>query len=67
MQRVLNHENYIMDLAASNAAGSGVQPTYFKLYDALADLEMDNLFPSEFDRLARRMATDDALWEKFAK
>lgn len=56
-----------MDLAASNAAGPSVQPTYYRLYEALSDLEMDNLFPAEFDRLARRLSTDEALWQKFAK
>ena len=56
-----------MDLNATNAAGESVRPEYFKLYDARTDLGMENLFPAEWDRLARRMADDDELYEQFFK
>ena len=50
---------------AANAAGSGVRPEYFKLYSAKADLGMANLYPADWDDLARRMVTDDELYDQF--
>lgn len=56
-----------MDLEASNNAGPSVRPDYFMLYDAKTDWELDNLLPASWDLLAKKIANDDAAWEKFYK
>ena len=63
--RVIDAETYIMDIDAANANGSSVDPTYFLFYDMRTDLEMDTLFPSEFDKLAYKLRDDDAMWAKY--
>lgn len=64
-RRVLNSETYIASLEDANNMGEDERPVYFKLYDALTDLEMPSLFPADWDAVARRLATDDEYFEKF--
>ena len=64
-QRVQNKEVYIFRLSEANNAGLDERPKYFKLYDARNDLEMASLFPSDFDQVARRLATDDEYYAKY--
>lgn len=52
-------------MEAANTVGEDERPVYFKLYDALADLEMPSLFPADWDAVARRLATDDEYFQKF--
>lgn len=66
-QRVLEAETYMYDIKEANLQGSSARPQYFKLYDSKKDLGMKNLFPEEWDQLARRMVTDDELYAKFFK
>jgi len=64
-QRVLDHETYIFNLETANALGQEIRPSYFKYYSARKDLEMDSLFPQDYDLLAKRMATDDQFYAKY--
>ena len=66
-QRVLESETYIFDLEQANIGGELFKPIYYRLYDAKTDLGMENLFPADWDDLARRMATDDELFAKFER
>ena len=59
----MEKEVYIFRL--SEATNANEKPRYFKLYDARNDLEMDALFPSNYDLLAHRLASDDEYYEKF--
>ena len=63
-QRVLDVDTYIFNLTDANLSRDK-QPEYFKLYSHRNDLEMENLFPADFDELAHRMKTDDATYSKF--
>ena len=63
-QRVLDVDTYIFNLTDANLSRDK-QPEYFKLYSHRNDLEMENLFPADFDELAHRMKTDDATYNKF--
>ena len=45
--------------------GETKRPEYYLLYDHRKDLGMDNLYPKDFDSLARRLAVDDELLNKF--
>ena len=58
-------DTYVFNLTAANLNSEAKRPEYFQLYNHRADLGMENLFPADFDGLARKMATDDALYEKF--
>jgi len=61
--RVLNKEVYIFRL--SETTNVSERPRYFKLYDARNDLEMDSLFPRDYDLVARRLANDDTFYAKY--
>ena len=63
-QRVLDVDTYIFNLTDANLSRDK-QPEYFKLYNHRNDLEMENLFPADFDELAHRMKTDDETYSKF--
>ncbi len=52
-QRVVDHETYIFNLETANVLGQSHRPSYFKYYTAKKDLEMENLFPMDYDKLAR--------------
>ena len=57
---MIDHETYLFNLETANVLGPDTRPSYFKYYTAQKDLEMENLFPADYDLLAKRMATDDA-------
>jgi hypothetical protein len=61
----LDKEVYIFDLDAANSIGLDQRPSYFKLYDVKEDLEMTSLFAKDYDQLVKRMATDDAFYDKY--
>ena len=61
---MLDVDTYIFNLTDANLSRDK-QPEYFKLYNHRNDLEMENLFPADFDELAHRMKTDDATYNKF--
>ena len=63
--RILGHDTYIFNLTAANIAGPDQEPIWYKLYSAPQDLGMENLFPSEYEQLVRRMVVDDELYEQF--
>jgi len=65
--RILESETYIFNLTAANQAGPDVDPVWYKLYTAPQDLEMESLLPQEWDKLVRRLAVDDVLFDKFAR
>jgi len=65
--RVLESETYIFNLTAANLAGENSQPSWYKLYTATQDLEMESLFPQDWDKLVRRLAVDDDLFAKFMR
>ena len=62
---MIDADTYIANLTAANLNNGERRPEYFKLYNHKIDLEMDNLFPDDFDKLARRLAVDDVLYDKF--
>ena len=61
---MLDVDTYIFNLTDANLSRDK-QPEYFKLYSHRNDLEMENLFPADFDELAHRMKTDDETYSKF--
>ncbi len=44
-----------------------MRPTYFKFYEGKSGLEIESLFPEDFDQVARRMAKDDIYYEKYLR
>ena len=64
LQRVLEKEVYIFRLSEANTNVSE-KPRYFKLYDARNDLEMDSLFPRDYDKVVHRLAYDDDYYAKY--
>ena len=64
LQRVLEKEVYIFRLSEANTNVSE-KPRYFKLYDARNDLEMDSLFPRDYDKVVHRLAEDDDYYAKY--
>ena len=62
---MIDHETYIFNLETANVLGPSIHPSYFKYYTAKKDLEMENLFPEDYDKLARRMASDNAFYDKY--
>jgi len=62
--QITDVRTYVMDLAKANK-GETKRPEYYLLYDHRKDLGMDNLYPKDFDSLARRLAVDDELLNKF--
>jgi len=65
--RILDTETYVFDLPSANAAGQDVLPNWYKIYSAKQDLEMENLFPAEWDKLVRRLANEEDFYEKWVK
>jgi len=65
--RILDHETYVFNLTAANLAGENNEPSWYKLYTATQDLEMESLFPQDWDNLVRRMWVDDELFGKFMR
>ena len=65
--RMLDHETYVFNLAEANVAGEDTEPQWYKLYSARQDLQMESLFPQDFDKLVRRMWVDDELYAKFMR
>ena len=64
-QRVIDVDTYIFNLTAANVHSGDKSPEYFRLYNHREDLEMENLFPSDFDQLAHKLAVDDSLYDKY--
>ena len=64
-QRVIDVDTYIFNLTAANMNYEDKSPEYFRLYNHREDLEMENLFPSDFDQLAHKLAVDDSLYDKY--
>ena len=58
-------DTYIANLTEANVNAESKSPEYFRLYNHRENLEMENLFPSDFDELAHNLATDDPLYEKY--
>ena len=52
-------------MTEANENGEGMSPRYFKLYNHKEDLDMESVFPKDFDELARRMATNETLYNRF--
>merc|ERR1719369_1732483 len=65
--RVLDTETFVFDLPAANTAGQDNLPQWYKLYSAKQDLEMDSLLPAEWDKLVRRLASDEEFYEKWLR
>jgi len=65
--RVLESETYIFNMDSANIAGPDVDPSWYKLYTATQDLGMESLLPQEWDKLVRRMAVDDDLFNTFGR
>jgi len=61
----LDYDTYIMDLEGANVGGADQQPPYSLLYNVLDDLNMKSLLPEDYDDLARRLASDDDLWNTY--
>lgn len=62
--RIIDMETFVMDMTKANREEVEA-PSYYKLYEARKDLGMENLFPEDYDKLARRLVADDALYAKF--
>jgi len=65
--RVLDTETFVFDLPAANTGGQDNLPQWYKLYSAKQDLEMDSLLPAEWDKLVRRLASDEEFYEKWLR
>ena len=65
IKRVIDVDTYIFNLTEANENGEGKSPKYFKLYNHKKDLEMENVFPKDFDELAHRMAVNATLYNRF--
>ena len=65
--RVVNHDTYVFNMAESNAAGQEAKPAWYRLASVKEDLEMEAMFPEEWDRLVRRIAEDDEMYEKWLR
>jgi len=65
--RILDTETFVFDLPSANAAGPDVLPNWYKIYSAREDLEMENLFPAEWDRVVHRLANEEDFYEKWLK
>ena len=63
--RVLDTETFVFDLPSANAAGQDVFPNWYKLYSAKDDLGMENLFPADWDKVVRRLASEEDFYEKW--
>ena len=42
-------------------------PEYFKLYEGKKDLEIESHFPEDYDKLTRRLATDEIFYQKYLR
>ncbi len=66
LQRVLDIDTYLTYLEEANQYPEQ-SPQYVKLYNTRQDLEMDDLFPEQWDLLVRRLLSDEALYEKYGR
>jgi len=66
---ILDVQTYVFNLTAANLAsdvgGDKARPQYYQLYDHRKDLKMANLYPRDFDDLAKRLVKDDNLYKEF--
>ena len=65
--RVLDTETFVFDLSSANEAGEELLPTWYKIYSAREDLQMENLFPAEWDKVVRRLAEEEDFYGKWIK
>merc|ERR1712013_196291 len=65
--RILDTETFVFDLPSANAAGPDVLPNWYKIYSAREDLEMENLFPAEWNRVVHRLANEEDFYKKWLK
>jgi len=61
---VLDVQTYVFNLTHANLVETE-RPQYYQLYDHRKDLGMENLYPSDYDDLAKRLVKDDGLYQKF--
>ncbi|NWI04902.1 ASM phosphodiesterase, partial [Tichodroma muraria] len=62
---VLDHETFILNLTEANAAPPGTRPPWQRLYSARKAYGLPTAFPSDWDRLVRRMQDDEQLFQLF--
>jgi len=68
--KVVDTETWVLDLPISNAGGEDSDPLWYKLYTASEKLELGGWEPQDFDRMVRRLATDDEyydMWHTFLR
>ena len=62
-QRVLDHENWIMDISDPESR----TPKFEKTYSALEEYSLPDMSPTSMYNLAQRIEAYDSLWETFIK
>ncbi|XP_066150731.1 sphingomyelin phosphodiesterase-like isoform X2 [Euwallacea fornicatus] len=63
---VLEHETWTFDMEMANKLPNN-EPQWYKLYSATETYEMENLSPSEWNKVVERMMIDDDLFQRFYK
>ena len=66
LPQVVDTETWVQDLPASNLGGGDTAPAWYKLYTASTDLEMEGFTPQDWDRMVRRLASDQEYYDKVA-
>ncbi|XP_066248576.1 sphingomyelin phosphodiesterase-like isoform X2 [Euwallacea similis] len=61
---VLEHETWTFDMELANKLPNN-EPQWYKLYSATETYEMENLSPSEWNKVVERMIIDDDLFQRF--
>ena len=66
LQEVIDVDTFVFNLTAANAAETD-RPVYYKLYNHRENLKMENLYPADFDDLAKRLVQDQDLYADFKR
>lgn len=64
-QKIIDHETWTTDLEKANEGDN--KPTWYRLYLARDEYEMNSLEPEEWDKLIKKMFNDDELFDRFYK
>ncbi|KAJ9595713.1 hypothetical protein L9F63_013126 [Diploptera punctata] len=64
---ILDGEAWTYNLTTANSQGNESAPEWFQLYSYKKDYELESLSPSEFDKLAHKMAVDKSFLQKYAR
>jgi hypothetical protein len=66
-QEIVDGGAWTYNLTSANLLRNQSAPEWFQLYTYKKDYELDSLSPSNFDKLAHKMATNASLLHKYAR